>query len=151
MTSIGTRTGWPFPTAPGLGVCVEEVQAREAKPDKNPMVSPVPTTAPTEFLTPSTSSEHLRIQAPKAANPLATPTGPIHDHFHIRDAVLKAASPLSEKMVQAVSRGTVDLPVDRQKQIRASLTREKALFSLLGDLKEMQDQIYGQIIGSAEA
>ena len=151
MTSIGTRTGWPFPTAPGLGVSIEEVRAREAKPPRDPMVSPIATTGPTEFLTPSGSSEHLRLQAPLAANPLATALGPKHDHFHIREALSKARSAGSQKMQQLVARGALALPGDRQNQIRASLSREKAMFSLLDDIQGMQDQIYGQIIGSAEA
>ena len=50
-----------------------------------------------------------------------------------------------------VARGGVALPADRQNQIRASLAREQALMGLMRDIQEMQDQIYGQIIGSAEA
>lgn len=151
MTSIGTRTGWPFPTAPGLGVSIEEVKAREARPERDPMITPIPTARPTEFLTPSGSSEHLRLQAPLAANPLATATGPKHDHFHIREALAKSQAAGSEAMHKLVASGGLALPGDRQNQIRASLSREKAMFSLLDDIQEMQDQIYGQIIGSAEA
>ena len=151
MVNIGTRANWPFPTAPGLGVSVEEIKARQAQPDKDPALMPIAQTAPVEFINPSTSSEHLRLQTPVAANPLATPTGPLHDHIYIRSAFERAESDLSQRLYQLVARDGVQIPADRKSQIRASLSREQALFSLLHNVKDMQDYVYGKIIGTSEA
>ncbi|MFH1812339.1 MAG: hypothetical protein ABIJ09_26620 [Pseudomonadota bacterium] len=151
MTTIGTRTGWPFPVGTGLGVSADELKAQQAKPDRDPMLSPIPQVGPTEFLAPTTNSEQLRLQVPTAASPLATPVGPLHDHIYIRKALAKAKGDLSQQLLQFVTRGGVSLPADRQNQIRASLSREQAMFSLLDDTQKMQEQIYGMIIGSAEA
>lgn len=151
MPRIGTQAHWPFPTAPGLGISAEELKVTRPTAEKDPAITPIAQTAPTEFLNPSTSSEHLRLQTPVAANPMATPTGPLHDHIQIREAAAKAASELSRSLYQMVAKNEVDLPSDRKNQIRASLAREQALFGLLKDVQEMQSFIYGRIIGSAEA
>ena len=151
MTKLGTRAQWPFPTATGLGVSAEELKVQQPKPERDPAITPIAQTGPTEFLAPTSSSEHLRLQTPVAANPLATPLGPLHDHIHIRQAIAKANSPNSRQMYEMVARNGVPLPDDRRGQIRASLARERALFSLLEDIRDMQQLIYGRIIGGAEA
>jgi hypothetical protein len=151
MPNIGTRANWPFPTAPGLGVSVEELKIQQARPDKDPALMPIAQTAPVEFISPTSSSEHLRLQTPVAANPLATPTGPLHDHIYIRRAFERAESELSQRLYQLVVRDGVQLPADRKSQIRASLSREQALFSRLREVKDMQEYIYGKIVGTAEA
>ena len=151
MPPIKSQAQWPFPTRPGVGLYPEEVKLLQVRADKDPMVGPIPQIAPTEFISPTTSSEHLRLQIPKAANPLATPMGPLHDHMYIREARAKATSPLSKKLYNAIARDEVALAPERKSQIRASLAREQAMYTLLNDVADMQNEIYGRIIGSAEA
>lgn len=152
MPTIGRRpTSLPFPSTTGLGVTAAEIKARQPQAPTDPAIAPMPQTGPTEFLTPSGSSEHLRLRTPVAANPLATPTGPLHDHINIRQAMSKAESDLSKQLFDVVARDKVEIPANRQGQIRASLAREKAMVGLLRQIQDMQQQIYGHIIGGAEA
>src|SRR5690242_11756295 len=82
---------WPWPVSnPTLGITAEEIKVQKPNPPKDPSIQPVPELRSTEFLTPSTNSEHLRLAPPAAANPLATAVGPQHDHIMVRIALDKA-------------------------------------------------------------
>lgn len=146
MAEIKRALSLPFPTTTGLGVTAEEVKLQKAAVALSVDTSPMPQVGPTEFLNPSGSSEHLRLQVPTAANPLATVTGPLHDHLQIMDALATYQSPLSRKLDAAVLDGELDLPEARKGQMRASRMRIRAMFDFADrEVIALQKQLYGLI------
>jgi len=147
------RFTWVNPAGTGIGpagMTADEVKANQAAKVSRPETAPIAQRGPVEFITPSTSSETLRLAVPEAANPYATPTGPRHDHMMVRKALTRSASDVSRQLVSALKDpvGVNKADADR---MRASLSREHAMLGLLEKLQKMQDQIYGRIIGRSEA
>lgn len=148
-----TTNVWPWPVAnPTLGVTAEEIKVQRANVAKDPTIQPIPETRAIEFLTPTTSSEHLRLSPPAAANPMATPTGPSLDHFKVRVALDKSKGTAAQELHNFLQ-GPVaqNLPEDRKAQMRASLAREQALMIMMRSMNEMQERIYAKVIGTSEA
>ena len=146
-------TVWPWPVSnPTLGVTAEEVKVQRAQLTKDPTIQPIPEPRAVEFLNPSTSSEHLRLSPPAAANPLATAVGPLHDHFMVRSALTKAKGNTAQELHKFLQGPeAAGLPEDRKAQMKATLAREQALMILMGNVQEMQESIYARVIGSSEA
>lgn len=133
------------------GMTADEVklgQGLAARPD----VQPIAQRAPVEFLTPSTSSDHLRLAIPTAANPFATPTGPKHDHFLVRTVLAERAnSDRSRALYHELQDPPGTVSKESVGQMRASLKREHAMHGMLQLIQEMQEAIYSRIIGGQVA
>ncbi|MEW5849499.1 MAG: hypothetical protein AB2A00_11830 [Myxococcota bacterium] len=146
-------TVWPWPVSnPTLGITAEEIRVQKPTPPKDPSIQPIPEARATEFLAPTTNSEHLRLSPPAAANPLATAVGPQHDHIMVRVALGKARGANAQDLHKYLqSAEAAALPEDRRNQMKASLAREQALMTLMRSVHEMQEGIYARVIGTSEA
>jgi hypothetical protein len=149
------RFPWMTPgggVAQGLaGMTAEEMKIHQGVEVQGPSTAPIAQRAPAEFIQPSTSSETLRLQVPTAANPYATPTGPKHDHMLVRTALERSHSTTSGELVRLLKSNPEGVDPNAVGQMRASLSREHAMLGLLQDLQEMQEHIYGRIIGGQTA
>ena len=144
------RFPWVTPSGGGIGpagMTADELKAQIGAKVQRPDVAPIAQRGPVEFVQPSTSSESLRLAVPEAANPFATPTGPRHDHMMIRKALQRAATDVSKALTSAL-KAPVGVKPDDADRMRASATREQNILQLLKSLQEMQEQIYGRIIGT---
>lgn len=150
---IGARQIWPWQTGTSIaGVTAEEIKVQKPQAPKDPSIQPIPEARATEFLTPSSNSEHLRLSPPAAANPLITPLGPQHDHLMVRSALDKARGSTAQELHRFLqSADATTLPEDRRTQMRASLAREQALMTLMRGIQEMQERIYAKVVGTSEA
>lgn len=129
----------------------DELKIHQGKTALTPESQPIATRGPVEFIAPTTSSDHLRLAVPVAANPYATPTGPRHDHMMVRQALTRSHAPVSKELMGKLKQNPPGIDDNAVGQMRASLSREHAMLGLLQNLQEMQEQIYGRIIGSQEA
>ena len=149
-----TRFPWVTPSGTPLvdnGMTADEVKVHQAVEGQTIESQPIAQRAPVEFLTPSRSSDHLRLAVPEAANPFATPTGPRHDHMMVRTALERSHTDTSKQLVGLLREPPQGVASDSVERMRASLAREHAMLGLLQNLQEMQDQVYGRIIGNADA
>jgi len=147
------RFTWVTPSGAGIGpagMTADEVKLHQGAKVSRPETAPIAQRGPVEFITPSTSSETLRLAVPEAANPFATPTGPRHDHMMVRRALTRSSADVSRQLVGAL-KDPVGIPKPDADRMRASLSREHAMLGLLEKLQKMQDQVYGRIIGHQEA
>jgi hypothetical protein len=144
---------WPWPVAnPTLGVTAEEIKLQRGANVKDPTVQPIPEPRATEFLNPTTSSEHLRLAPPGPANPQVTATGPTLYHFKVRGALDKARGEVAQDLHKFINSDAANqLPEQSRTQMKASLGREQAMMTLLRNVQEMQQGIYARVIGSSEA
>lgn len=148
------RFPWMTPSGGAIGpagVTADELKVHQGKDLQRPEVAPIAQRGPVEFIQPSTSSESLRLAVPVAANPFATPTGPKHDHMLVRQALARSHSSTSGELVRLLKSNPAGVDETAVGQMRASLSREHAMLGLLQTVQEMQEQIYGRIIGSQEA
>jgi hypothetical protein len=147
---------FPWATPSGTGVSAGGMTAAELKvhqgvvPEKIE-AQPIAQRGPVEFIAPTTSSEQLRLAVPTAANPYATPTGPKHDHMLVRKALARSHEPVAGDLVGLLKQNPSGIGQREASQMRASLAREHAMLGLLQNMQEMQEHIYGRIIGSQEA
>jgi hypothetical protein len=152
-----TRFPWVTPSGGQVvdaGLTADEVKIHQGAAAQQAMESqPIAQRAPVEFIAPARSSDHLRLAVPEAANPFATPTGPRHDHMMVRSALQRSHTDTSKQLVGMLREPPDGLKIaaDSVERMRASLSREHAMLGLLQNLQEMQDQIYGRIIGNQEA
>jgi hypothetical protein len=133
------------------GLTADEVKIHQGVQHAAPEVAPIAQRGPVEFIQPTTSSDHLRLAVPEAANPFATPVGPRHDHMMVRTALGRSHTDTSKRLMGLLRDPPQGVAADSVERMRASLAREHAMLGLLQDLQEMQDHIYGKIIGSQEA
>jgi hypothetical protein len=133
------------------GLSAEEVKLHQGQKITTPETMPIAQRGPLEFIAPSTSSDHLRLAVPEAANPFATPTGPRHDHMMVRTALSRSQTATSKHLVGLLRAPPGGLPGESVERMRASLAREHAMLGLLQNLQEMQEQIYGRLIGNQGA
>lgn len=148
------RFPWMTPSGGAIGpagVTADELKVQQGKTEGAPELRPIAQRGPVEFIAPSSSSDALRLAVPAAANPYASPTGPKHDHMMVRTALSRSSSDVSKAIMSALKSDPPGIQKDAAGQMRASLAREHAMNVLLQDLQEMQEHIYGQIIGSQEA
>ena len=144
------RFPWVTPSGGAIGpagMTADELKVHQGGKIQKADVMPIALRGPVEFISPSTSSEYLRLAVPEAANPFATPTGPRHDHMMIRKALQRAGSDTSKALTNALKMPAGVKPEDADR-MRASATREHNMLSLLKSLQEMQEHIYGRIIGT---
>jgi hypothetical protein len=145
------RFPWASPSGQAIGpagVTADEVKINQGVQVARPEHAPIAQRGPVEFITPSTSSETLRLAVPTAANPYATPTGPRHDHMMVRQALGRSNTDTSKQLMGILRDPPSGIDKSRVEQMRASLSREHAMLGLLRNLQEMQEMIYGRIIGS---
>lgn len=144
------RFTWVNPAGQGIGpagITAEELKIHQPGKLQKPDVAPIAQRGPVEFITPSTSSETLRLAVPEAANPFATPTGPRHDHMMVRKALTRSTSDMSRRLVSSLKEPPPGVSKEDADRMRASLSREHAMVGLLDKLQKMQDHVYGRIIG----
>jgi len=144
------RFPWVSPSGGAIGpagITADELKVGQPVKIAKGDVTPIAQRGPVEFIQPSTSSESLRLAVPEAANPFATPTGPRHDHMMIRRALQRAAGDTAKALTNALKMPAGVKPEDADR-MRASATREHNMLQLLKHLQEMQEQIYGRIIGT---
>ena len=143
-----TPSGGPIGPA---GMTADELKVHQAIMKAKPgEVLPIAQRGPVEFISPSTSSEFLRLAVPEAANPYATPTGPRHDHMLIRKALQRVGSDTAKALTNALKAPPPTVKPEDADRMRASATREHNMLQLLKSLQEMQEQIYGRIIGTQQ-
>lgn len=148
------RFPWMTPAGGAIGpagLTSEEVKINQGQETTTPDVAPIAQRGPVEFIQPSTSSDQLRLAVPTAANPFATPTGPRHDYMMVRTALARTRHDSSRALVGLLKDPPAGLASESVERMRASLSREHAMLALLQNLQEMQEQIYGRIIGGQEA
>lgn len=133
------------------GMTADELKIHQGPKVATPESMPIAQRGPVEFITPTTSSDHLRLAVPVAANPFATPLGPRHDHMMVRTALGRSHTDTAKRLMGLLRDPPSTLPGDSVERMRASLAREHAMLGLLQNLQEMQEQIYGRIIGHQEA
>lgn len=143
-----TPSGVPVPDS---GMSADEVKIHQGPAGAAMDVQPMAQRGPVEFIAPTQSSDHLRLAVPEAANPFATPTGPRHDHMMVRSALQRSHTDTSKQLVGLLRDPPGGLKPDSVERMRASLAREHAMLGLLQKLQEMQDYVYGRIIGNADA
>jgi hypothetical protein len=148
------RFPWVSPSGGAIGpagITAEELKVHQGivKVGKEE-VAPIAQRGPVEFISPTTSSEFLRLAVPEAANPFATPTGPRHDHMMIRKALQRASGDISKALTNALKAPPPSVKPEDADRMRASATREHNMLQLLKNLQEMQEQIYGRIIGTQQ-
>lgn len=147
------RFTWVNPAGTALGpagMTADEVKANQNVKASNPTTMPIAQRGPVEFISPTTSSESLRLAVPAAANPFATPTGPRHDHMMVRQVLSRTGSEASRRLLTALKE-PVGISKEDADRMRASLSREHSMVGLLEKLQKMQEQVYGRIIGQQEA
>lgn len=148
------RFPWVTPSGGAIGpagMSADELKVHQAMMKAKPgEVMPIAQRAPVEFISPSTSSEFLRLAVPEAANPYATPTGPRHDHMLIRKALQRVGTDVSKALTNALKAPPSSVKPEDADRMRASATREHNMLQLLKSLQEMQEQIYGRIIGTQQ-
>lgn len=108
---------------------------------------PIAQRGPVEFISPTTSSETLRLAVPEAANPYATPTGPKHDHMMIRRALSRANSDVTRTLLSLLKSPPPSIKPEDADRMRASMARVHSMEALLKPLLEWQDMIYAKVIG----
>lgn len=144
------RFPWVSPSGGAIGpagMTADELKVHQGNKIERGEVAPIAQRGPVEFIQPSTSSEFLRLAVPEAANPFATPTGPRHDHMMIRKALQRAGADISKALTNALKTPVGVKPEDADR-MRASATREHNMLQLLKNVQEMQEMIYGRIIGN---
>lgn len=148
------RFPWVTPSGGAIGpagMTADELKVHQAIMKAKPgEVQPIAQRGPVEFISPSTSSEFLRLAVPEAANPYATPTGPRHDHMLIRKALQRVGTDISKALTNALKAPPPGVKPEDADRMRASATREHNMLQLLKSLQEMQEQIYGRIIGTQQ-
>lgn len=144
VTPSGTTMG-------PAGLTAEEVKIQQGKGVAAPNVAPIAQRGPVDFISPSPSGEALRLAVPESANPFVTPTGPRHDHMMIRQAISRSRSDVSRALVQSLKEVPAGITPEAVGQMRASLARENAMLKKLHGLQQMQEEIYGRVIGGQEA
>jgi hypothetical protein len=108
---------------------------------------PIAQRGPVEFISPSTSSETLRLAVPEAANPYATPTGPKHDHMMIRRALSRSQTDVNKSLMSLLKSPPSNIKPEDADRMRASMARVHSMEALLKPLLEWQDMIYARVIG----
>jgi len=148
------RFPWASPSGAPVGpagVTKEELQISQVRGEGGPEVRPIAQKGPVEFISPSTSSDTLRLAVPEAANPYATPVGPRHDHMMVRTALGRSRSEVSRALIDTLKGDVPGVNSEATKWMRASLSSEHKMYVVLQDLQEMQDHIYGYLAGNQSA
>jgi hypothetical protein len=140
-----TPSGGPIGPA---GMTADELKIHQGQKLTKVETAPIAQKGPVEFISPTTSSEFLRLAVPEAANPFATPTGPRHDHMMIRRVLQRASNDISKALTNALKNPPGNVKPEDADRMRASAAREYSMLQLLKPLLEWQDQIYGRIIGT---
>ncbi|OGQ25383.1 MAG: hypothetical protein A2138_26630 [Deltaproteobacteria bacterium RBG_16_71_12] len=144
------RFPWVTPSGQSVGaggVSADEMRIHQGQKPLSPDVAPIAQRAPVEFISPSTSSESLRLAVPEAANPFATPTGPRHDHMMIRQVLQRAGGDASKALTNALKNLPAGVKPEDGDRMRASASREHNMLQLLKGLQDMQEHIYARIVG----
>jgi len=148
------RFPWATPAGQSIGpagLTSEEVKINQGVAVSTPDVAPIAQRGPVEFISPSGSSENLRLAVPAAANPFATPTGPKHDHMLIRNALGRSKSDTTKTLMGLLRDPASNLDKKDVGRMRAWVAREHEMLGVLKDLQEMQRDVYGRLIGNQSA
>jgi hypothetical protein len=143
---------WPWPQNVGvLGTYPEEIKALQ-KLEKNPEASPIPEAAPTNFLDPKTSSEHLRVGTPRAPRgEVEVPGNFVPLHVVVRRLLMrrkKTAWGLFDEAVETEDLG--ELPASRREQMRAMLKRERAMLEMIARYNELAEDVYARLLSESK-
>ena len=151
MANINSK--WPWPNNVGvLGTHPEEIKALQ-KLEKNPEAAPMPEAAPTAFLDPTTSSEHLRVGIPKApkGNEVQVPGNFIPLHVVVRRLLMRRKRTAWSLFDEAVeSEDLSDLPESRREQMRAMLRRERAMLEMVQRYNGLAEDVYARLLSEAK-
>lgn len=150
MANINNK--WPWPNNVGvLGTYPEEIKALQ-KLEKNPEASPLPEAAPSAFLDPHTSSEHLRVGTPRAPHgEVDVPGNFVPLHVLLRRLLMRrkrTAWGLFDDAVEAEDLG--ELPASRRDQMRAMLRRERAMLEMLARYNELAEDVYARLLSESK-
>ena len=151
--SMRVREKWPFPVniSGEIGTTAEEVKALNKGLEKNPYASPMPEAAPVNFLAPVRSSEDLRFgeqEVPLAASDGRTAT---LTHVVLRRVLSKArrkGAVLFDEAVEA--KGFPGLPEGRHAQMKALLSRERAMLDMLDKYNGLAEDVYMRLLATAK-
>ena len=111
------------PIGPAAGMSADEVKISQGVKVLTPDIAPIAQRGPVEFIQPTTSSEALRLATPEAANPYATPTGPVHDHIHIRRALGRRTSRTWKALMDLLRNPPSNVEPEALDRMRASAER----------------------------
>jgi hypothetical protein len=139
------------PVATSGGMTADEVKLNLGQKVSRPDLAPIAARAPVEFISPTSSSENLRLAVPAAANPYATPTGPKHDHMMIRKTLTRSGGEVAKQLLGILKAPPATLAKESVDNMKNSLTREHAMLALLDKHNKLQEMVYSRIIGRQEA
>lgn len=148
------RFPWATPAGQSIGpagLTSEEVKINQGIEVSTPDIAPIAQRGPVEFISPTSSSENLRLAVPVAANPFATPTGPKHDHMLIRNALGRAQNDTTKTLMGILREPGSSIDKKDVGRMRAWVAREHEMLGVLKELQEMQRYIYGHLIGNQSA
>lgn len=144
---------WPWPSDVGLrGTYNEEIKQLQ-KLEKNPDASPVPALAPSNFISPSRTSEDLRVGDPELPLVRDDPESPqlTLTHIVLRRLLLKRRRKgwkLFQEAVQDEPLG--NLPEGRRKQMQSMLNRERAMLEKLAHYNGLAEDVYARLLSEAK-
>ena len=133
-----------------VGVTAEEMKVRTGAGLPAPEVGPIAQAGPMEFINPSRSSDGLRLAVPSTENPFTTPMGPKHDYILVASAINRSRSNRAADLVKMLQDPPGGFKDEVVTQMRASLARENNMMQLLDQVQDMQQEVYGRILGSQE-
>lgn len=152
MTDINSK--WPWPgNVGGLGTFPEEVKALQKRVERNPDASPMPEVAPTKLLTPTQSSDNLRMGDPAEAaarNRDASAT-PALNHVVFRRVLMRSRRKGMLRFTDAVDAEDLEeLPSSRRDQMRSMLAREGAMLEILDRYNALAESVYMRLLSESK-
>jgi hypothetical protein len=145
------RDKWPWPTNIGtLGTYPEEIKQLQ-KTEKNPDAAPMPDVAPVRLLSPTQSSDNLRMGEPAVPVTLIEGLTSTLTHVVLRRVLSKARRRGAVLFDEAVDGGSFDdLPGGRHDQMKKNVARERALFDLLDRYNALAEDVYTRLLATAK-
>ena len=143
------RIGWVNPAGEMIrpsGLTADEVKLNQGQKVKSSEVLYVPPRRPTEFIQGAVTSDEERVGKPPLAEPFPTPTGPLHNHMHVRKRLQLSHHPTMKALNDAVDnpRG---ISAEAQSKMKASIDKEYRMLARLHVLQKDVETIYARLAG----
>lgn len=149
------RSKWPWPRdAALLGTHPEEVKALRQRIEKNPAASPMPDLAPARLLSPSRTSDSLRMGGPSVADVDGGPDalGGTLTHVVFRRILTKARRRAAVAFDEAVDSEPIDgdAPSGRREQMKAMIARERAMLEIFDRYNALAEDVYMRLLATSK-
>ncbi len=150
------RSKWPWPRdAALLGTHPEEVKALRQRIEKNPAASPMPDLAPARLLSPSRTSDSLRMGGPVTADvdDVEHEIGArLLQHVVFRRILTKARRRAAVAFDEAVDSEPIDgdAPSGRREQMKAMIARERAMLEIFDRYNALAEDVYMRLLATSK-